>query len=76
MLSDLYLRDRTRVSQRVDEEFRRTQRERAEEVALFKDLRAGWRANWPPRSRGLELAQRWRCCSSSRALISRPARLH
>jgi tight adherence protein B len=38
--SDLYLRDRSRVSQRVDQEFRRRARARAEKSLLFKDLRA------------------------------------
>jgi tight adherence protein B len=38
--SDLYLRDRSRVSQRVDEEFRKRARERARKSLLFKDLRA------------------------------------
>jgi tight adherence protein B len=36
--SDLYLRDRSRVSQRIDDEFRRRQRARAERSLLFKDL--------------------------------------
>jgi tight adherence protein B len=35
-LSDLFLRDRARVSKRVDEEFRERQRERARVSALFK----------------------------------------
>jgi hypothetical protein len=35
ILSDLYLRDRTRVSQRIDEEFRRRQRERARKALLM-----------------------------------------
>ncbi|HZW30408.1 MAG TPA: type II secretion system F family protein [Isosphaeraceae bacterium] len=38
IFSDLYLRDRTRVSQRIDDEFRRRQRERARKAMLFKDL--------------------------------------
>jgi tight adherence protein B len=40
ILSDLYLRDRSRVSKRVDEEFRKRQRERAQKSALFKNLGA------------------------------------
>lgn len=36
--SDLFLRDRKRVGQRVDEEFRSRQRQRAEKSLLFKDL--------------------------------------
>jgi tight adherence protein B len=40
IVSDLYLRDRSRVSQRVDEEFRRRVRARAQKSMLFKDLRA------------------------------------
>jgi len=39
ILSDLYLRDRSRVSQRVDEEFRKRLRDRAQKSLLFKDLR-------------------------------------
>jgi tight adherence protein B len=40
IVSDLYLRDRSRVSQRVDDEFRKRARERARKSMLFKDLRA------------------------------------
>jgi tight adherence protein B len=36
--SDLYLRDRSRVSQRLDDEFRKRQRERVRKALLFKDL--------------------------------------
>jgi tight adherence protein B len=39
ILSDLYLRDRTRVSRRVDDEFRKRLRDRAQKSLLFKDLR-------------------------------------
>jgi tight adherence protein B len=38
IISDLFLRDRTRVSARVDAEFRNRQRERAQRSMLFKDL--------------------------------------
>jgi tight adherence protein B len=38
ILSDLYLRDRTRVSKRLDDEFRKGQREKARQSRLFKDL--------------------------------------
>jgi len=38
ILSDLYLRDRTRVSKRIDEEFLKRQRERARQSPLFKSL--------------------------------------
>jgi tight adherence protein B len=38
ILSDLYLRDRSRVSQRIDDEFRKRQRDRARKGMLFKDL--------------------------------------
>jgi tight adherence protein B len=38
ILSDLYLRDRSRVSHRIDEEFRRRQRERVRRSLLNKDL--------------------------------------
>lgn len=40
IVSDLYLRDRSRVSQRVDDEFRKRVRARAQRSLLFKDLRA------------------------------------
>jgi tight adherence protein B len=40
IVSDVYLRDRSRVSQRVDEEFRKRVRARAQSSMLFKDLRA------------------------------------
>src|SRR5438105_15425573 len=36
ILSDLFLRDRARVSRRVDEEFRRRQRDQIQKSALFK----------------------------------------
>jgi tight adherence protein B len=39
ILSDLYFRDRSRVNQRVDEEFRSRQRERAKRSLMLKDLR-------------------------------------
>jgi tight adherence protein B len=38
IISDLYLRDRSRVSQRIDDEFRKRQREQARKAMLFKDL--------------------------------------
>jgi tight adherence protein B len=38
ILSDLFLRDRARVGKRVDEEFRKRQRDRVRKSALFKDL--------------------------------------
>lgn len=38
LVSDLFLRDRARVSKRVDDEFRHRQRERAQRSLLFKDL--------------------------------------
>jgi tight adherence protein B len=40
IFSDLYLRDRSRVSQRVDEEFRKRVRAQAQRSMLFKDFRA------------------------------------
>jgi tight adherence protein B len=39
IVSDLYLRDRARVSQRVDDEFRKQLRERAHKSLMHKDLR-------------------------------------
>jgi tight adherence protein B len=38
IFSDLYLRDRSRVSDRIDDEFRKRQRERARKALIFKDL--------------------------------------
>jgi tight adherence protein B len=38
ILADLFLRDRSRVSSRIDDEFRRKQRERAEKSSLFRNL--------------------------------------
>ena len=40
VMSDLFLRDRTRVSQRVDDEFRKSQRERARRSTVFKNQQA------------------------------------
>jgi tight adherence protein B len=40
ILSDLFLRDRSRLVQRVDETFRKRQRDRARESPLFKNLGA------------------------------------
>ncbi|MGC1721580.1 MAG: type II secretion system F family protein [Isosphaeraceae bacterium] len=40
IVSDVYLRDRSRVSQRVDEEFRKRARARAQKSLLFKDHHA------------------------------------
>lgn len=40
ILSDLFLRDRSQISQRVDDEFRKFQRERAKRSALFKNHQA------------------------------------
>lgn len=39
LVSDVYLRDRARVSSRVDEEFRKKLRDRAKKSLLMKDLR-------------------------------------
>src|SRR5205807_78786 len=38
ILSDLYLRDRSRLSRRVDSEFRQRQREKIQKTTLFKTL--------------------------------------
>ena len=38
IVTGLYLRDRSRVSQRVDEEFRKRQRDRARKSLLVKDF--------------------------------------
>jgi tight adherence protein B len=38
VLADVFLRDRSRFSRRIDEEFRNRQRERARKSALFKNL--------------------------------------
>jgi tight adherence protein B len=58
VIADLFLRDRSRVSRRVDEEFRRRQRARAEKSALFKNLgRAA--AEYPEEEAGPSLGQRF-----------------
>src|SRR5262249_45498386 len=36
IISDLYLRDRSRISRRVDDEFRKRQRQRAKKATRFK----------------------------------------
>ena len=41
VLADLFLRDRSRVSRRVDEEFRQRLRDQVRRSALFKDLASG-----------------------------------
>ena len=38
IISDLYLRDRVRVDERIHDEFRKRQRERARKALVFKDL--------------------------------------
>jgi tight adherence protein B len=38
IFADLYLRDRSRVNERIDDEFRKRQRERARRALIFKDL--------------------------------------
>src|SRR3954453_1694269 len=38
VVSDLFLRDKSRVSRRVDDEFRRKQHDKAERSLLFRDL--------------------------------------
>jgi tight adherence protein B len=38
VFADLYLRDRSRVGRRMEEEFRKRQRERVRKSALFKDI--------------------------------------
>src|SRR5438034_9667279 len=38
ILLDLFLRDRTRISQRLDQEFRQRQRERVRKSMLFRNL--------------------------------------
>jgi tight adherence protein B len=38
LLSDMYFRDRSRISKRVDNELRKRQREKAQKSALFKNL--------------------------------------
>jgi tight adherence protein B len=38
IIADLYLRDRSRVNERIDDEFRKRQRERARKALVFKDL--------------------------------------
>ncbi len=38
IIADLYLRDRSRIDERLDDEFRKRQRERARKALVFKDL--------------------------------------
>ncbi len=38
IFADLYLRDRSRVTERIDDEFRKAQRERARKALVFKDF--------------------------------------
>ncbi len=38
ILADVYLRDRSRISERIDDEFRKRQRERARKALIYKDL--------------------------------------
>jgi len=38
IVADLYLRDRSRLNERIDDEFRKQQRERARKALIFKDL--------------------------------------
>jgi tight adherence protein B len=40
LVSDLFLRDRSRLTKRVDDQFRKQQRERVKESSLFKNLSA------------------------------------
>jgi tight adherence protein B len=75
IVSDLYLRDRTRVSQRVDEEFRKRARARAQRSMLFKDLRAlsaelGGEEEGPP-----TLGQRFESMVEQSGLDLTPSRL-
>jgi tight adherence protein B len=75
IVSDLYLRDRTRVSQRVDEEFRKRARARAQRSMLFKDLRAlsgepGGDEEGPP-----TLGQRFEAMVEQSGLDLTPSRL-
>ena len=60
IMSDVYLRDRSRVSQRVDDEFRKRVRARAQKSLLFKDFgtliadAAAGEEEWPDLRRWFE----------------------
>lgn len=74
LLSDLFLRDRSRVSQRVDEEFRKRQRERARRSTLFGDLSA-LASSDPGAEEGAGLGQRFEVLVEQSGLNLTPRRL-
>jgi tight adherence protein B len=57
IVSDLFLRDRSRLAKRVDEEFRKNQRDRAKESSLFKNLGASVAAAEGPEAEKISLGQ-------------------
>ena len=57
IVSDLFLRDRSRLAKRVDEEFRKNQRDRAKESSLFKNLGASVAAAEGPEAENISLGQ-------------------
>jgi tight adherence protein B len=75
ILSDLYLRDRSRVSKRVDEEFRKRQRERARKSALFKDRSASGADLLGAEEEKPSLRQRFEMMIEQSGLEIRPRRL-
>jgi tight adherence protein B len=75
IVSDLYLRDRSRVSQRVDEEFRKRVRARAQKSMLFKDLRALAPDTGPAQEERLSLRRRFEAMVEQSGLDLTPEKL-
>ncbi len=73
LATDLYFRDRRRISQRVDEEFRRHQRETIRTSPLFKNL--GQAAAEVGEERSLNLRERFVAIVEQSALRINPRRL-
>jgi tight adherence protein B len=58
ILSDLFLRDRSRFNRRIDEAFRERQRDQARKSSLFKDLEAAGTQPKPPAEKEPDLRER------------------
>jgi tight adherence protein B len=75
VLSDLFMRDRSRVSKRIDDQFRRQQRERARKALLFKNL-AKQASEANPEGQGqFDLVQRVKAMLEQSGLELTPRRL-
>jgi tight adherence protein B len=75
IVSDLYLRDRSRVSQRVDDEFRKRVRAQAQKSLLFKDLRALVAEGTMGQEERPKIQQRFEAMVEQSGLELSPARL-